>query len=367
MVDGVSATDLLSIMLDDEREARRGRPPRWLPARQPSAAELLAQPLGRRLVTPLSAISTARTVLAAPRQMADLALKTIRGTAAMTSLLRPTPSGSLNGPIGPHRRWNWAHAQLSDVKAVRQGLGGTINDVVLTAITRGFRDLLESRGESLDDRVVRTLVPVSVRRPGERGSYNNRVSAMFAELPVSIDDPVQRLRAVRTQMEELKRSQQAVAGEVLTSLSGFAPAMLLSLGLRASFRMPQRSINTVTTNVPGPQHPLYLTGRRMLEAIPYVPLAGQVRVGVAIFSYDGALKFGVTGDYDTAADIHVLCGGIERGMAELVEAARRATESQAGGGGSSAPTGGEPSPAGADRQPEAAELHGAGQLGAGDG
>jgi diacylglycerol O-acyltransferase len=162
---------------------------------------------------------------------------------------------------------------------------------------------------------------VSVRRPGERGTYNNRVSAMFAELPVGIEDPVARLEAMRTQMDELKRSQQAVAGDVLTSLSGFAPSMLLALGLRASFRMPQRSINTVTTNVPGPQHPLFLTGRRMLEAIPYVPLAGRVRVGVAIFSYDGALKFGVTGDYDTAPDIAVLCEGIEQGMAELVEAA----------------------------------------------
>jgi diacylglycerol O-acyltransferase len=168
---------------------------------------------------------------------------------------------------------------------------------------------------------VRTLVPVSVRRPGERGSYNNRVSAMFAELPVSIDDPVQRLRAVRTQMEELKRSQQAVAGEVLTSLSGFAPSMLLALGMRVAFRVPQRSINTVTTNVPGPQQRLFLAGRRMLEAIPYVPLAGQVRTGVAIFSYDGALKFGVTGDYDTAPDIGVLCRGIEAGLAELVRAA----------------------------------------------
>jgi diacylglycerol O-acyltransferase len=127
---------------------------------------------------------------------------------------------------------------------------------------------------------------------------------------------------VTAQMQGLKRSQQAVAGEVLTSLSGFAPALLLALGTRLAFRIPQRSLNTVTTNVPGPQHPLFLAGRRMLEAIPYVPVANQVRIGVAIFSYDGALKFGVTGDYDSAPDIRVLCEGIEKGMVELVKAAQ---------------------------------------------
>ena len=237
-------------------------------------------------------------------------------------VLRPTPRSTLNGPIGPHRRWNWAHAQLSDVKSIRAGLGGTVNDVVLAAITRGFRELLLARGEDVEGRIVRTLVPVSVRRPGERGTYNNRVSAMFAELPVGIEDPVERLSSVREQMEGLKQSKQAVAAEVLTSLTGFAPALLLALGARvASRRAPQRNVNTVTTNVPGPQRPLYLAGRRMLEAMPFVPLGGQVRVGVAIFSYDGALKFGVTGDYDTAPDIGVLCTGIETGLAELVKAA----------------------------------------------
>jgi WS/DGAT/MGAT family acyltransferase len=236
----------------------------------------------------------------------------------MRGLVRRTPPSSLNGPIGPHRRWSWARSQLSDVKAIRGALGGTVNDVVLACITNGFRRLLLARGEPID-RVVRTMVPVSVRAPGERGTYNNRVSAMFAELPVGIEDPRERLDAIRTQMEGLKESRQAVAGEVLTSLSGFAPPMLLALGERVATRVPQRNVNTVTTNVPGPQFPLYAAGRRLLEAFPYVPLGGRVRVGVAIFSYDGALNFGVTGDYDSAADVGVLCDGIEEGLAELVK------------------------------------------------
>ena len=169
---------------------------------------------------------------------------------------------------------------------------------------------------------MRSLVPVSVHAGDEHGEYNNRVSAIFADLPVGIEDAVERLVSVTRQMEHLKRSHEAVAGDVLVGLSGFAPAMLLTLALRVATRMPQRSVNTVTTNVPGPQRPLYAAGRRMLECFPYVPLAGHVRVGVAIFSYDGALGFGVTGDYDRAPDIGVLCRGIECSIAELVEAAR---------------------------------------------
>jgi diacylglycerol O-acyltransferase len=183
--------------------------------------------------------------------------------------------------------------------------------------------LLGEREESTQ-RDVRTLVPVSVRSNEERGEYNNRVSAIFANLPVRIEDPVERLAAMRAQMEHLKHTGEAVAGDVLVGLSGFAPAMLLALGLRAATRMPQRSVNTITTNVPGPQRPLYAAGRRMLECFPYVPIAGHVRIGVAIFSYDGRLTFGITGDYDTARDVGVLCDGIEQSMRELVAAAERA-------------------------------------------
>jgi hypothetical protein len=142
---------------------------------------------------------------------------------------------------------------------------------------------------------------------------------MFAELPVGIEDPVARLEAIHAQMQDLKSSGQAVAAERLTALSGFAPAVLLALAGRVGTRLPQSAVNTVTTNVPGPQQPLYLAGRRMLEAFPFVPLGGHVRIGIAIFSYDGGINFGVTGDLDTAPDIGVVCAGIERGMAELLD------------------------------------------------
>ncbi len=209
---------------------------------------------------------------------------------------------------------------------MRRNVGGTFNDVVLASITNGFRLLLLSRGESVD-RVVRTLVPVSVRprdasgRAVGDGTFENRVSAMFAELPVHLEDPAERLHAITQQMKGLKDSKQAVAGEALTSMSGFAPPMLLALGMRLATRAAQHNVNTVTTNVPGPQFPLYAAGRKMDRVFPYVPLGGQIRISIAIFSYDGEVNFGVTGDYDTTSDLDVLTNGIENGMAQMLKLA----------------------------------------------
>ncbi|HEY1358320.1 MAG TPA: wax ester/triacylglycerol synthase family O-acyltransferase [Thermoleophilaceae bacterium] len=319
IVDGVAGAELLSVILDEDRREPASTPvdDDWQPEEQPSGAGLAARALVERASSPYGSV---RSLVRAPRQAAELAAATADGLMTLAGVVSPPPPSSLNGPIGPHRRWDWARSELSDVKQIREGFGGTVNDVVLTAISGGFRELLASRGESTD-RVVRTLVPVSVRRQDER-EYNNRVSAIFANLPVGIADPVERLAAVHEQMEHLKQSHSAVAGDVLVGLSGFAPALLLSMGLRAATRVPQRSVQTVTTNVPGPQKTLYAAGRRLLEAFPYVPLAGRVRIGVAIFSYDGGLHFGVTGDWDSAPDVEVLCRGIEDSMAELLTAAQ---------------------------------------------
>jgi diacylglycerol O-acyltransferase / wax synthase len=198
---------------------------------------------------------------------------------------------------------------------------------VLSAVTQGFRDLLLAHGEKVEGRTIRSLVPVSVRQEGDP-EYANRVSAILAELPVGIEDPLERLASIRAQMDQLKRSGEAVAAETLTSLSGFAPPLLLALGLRVAFRSAHRTsrtpIETVTTNVPGPQQPLYALGRKMLTAYPYVPLASPIRVGIAIFSYTGRLTFGLTADRDGIHDLDVLADGIDAGIAELLQAAEDA-------------------------------------------
>ena len=316
MVDGVSATDLMAVMF--EGEAATPEAGAWAPAPEPSDTELVLRTLTRRTFDPSEQLRSVRAALRAPRASLAQTRDLVRGMTSAAHLLRPLGSSSLVGKVGPHRTWSCAQVRLSDVKAVRAALGGTINDVVLTVVAGGLRDLLEARGERTDERTIRALVPVSVRRPGEQGVYNNRVSAMFAELPVGIADPATRLDAVRTQMDGLKQSKQAVAGEVLTSLSGFAPPMLLALGARLAARSPSLGLQIGVTNVPGPQQPLHTLGRRLLESFPFVPVIGKVRISIAIFSYDGGLYFGVTGDYESSRDIDILTTGFVRSMTELL-------------------------------------------------
>jgi diacylglycerol O-acyltransferase / wax synthase len=319
MVDGVSGTDLLTVVMDVQPEPSPPVPDPWRPGPEPTDVRLLANAVTDLVANPYEQYRAVRATTRGWRQLGGQVRDLGRGLASYAGIIRPNVRSSINGPIGPHRRWDWARTTLADVKTVRKGLGGTVNDVVLSVLTRGFRDLLLARGEPVEDREVRTLVPVSVRADSERGTLNNRVSAMFARLPVGIADPAERLAAIRAQMEGLKESGQAVAGERLVSLSGFAPPMLLALGARVMRGVSQRNVNTVTTNVPGPQFPIYLVGRQMLEVFPFVPLGGGMRVGIAIFSYNGMLNYGVTGDYDTADDIGVLCRAIEDGMSELLK------------------------------------------------
>jgi WS/DGAT/MGAT family acyltransferase len=292
----------------------------WEPQREPTTAELLFDTAVGNVAKPIDGLRGLPALARSPLP-GGMSLGNVRRSASvMVSMLR-NKTADLNGPIGPHRRWSWARSSLADVKQIRQALPGTVNDVVLAVITRGFRDLLLGRGAEVEGRVVRTLVPVSVRSEQERGTYNNRVSGMFPDLPVGIADPVERLENIRQQMDGLKESKMAVGGDSLIQMGGFAPPMLLAMGTRLAGRVPQHTINTVTTNVPGPQFPLYMLGHQMIEAYPFVPIFGSVRISIAIFSYLGGLNFGVTADYDSAPDIEVLCDGIEAGVQEYLELA----------------------------------------------
>jgi WS/DGAT/MGAT family acyltransferase len=332
MVDGDSGTDLLTVLLDREARPVPKRTPAWKAGPEPSDVSLLADTAIDAMTDPINRLRglpiVART-FASGLGIASLS-DGWNFVRSLGSWMQPAV-GSLNGPIGPHRRWSWARGTLADVKQIRTALGGTVNDVVLAAITKGFRELLIGRGEEVSGRVVRALVPVSVRKEGERGLYNNRVSGLFPGLPVGIADPVERLHAITALMDEFKGSGQAVAGDVLTQLSGFAPPMLLSVSTRLAVRSQQRMVQTVATNVPGPPFPLHAAGRQMVYSYPYVPIAGHVRIGIAIFSYLGGLNFGVTGDYDSVPDLDVLTGNIETGIAELLRAARPRVKAGADG------------------------------------
>jgi len=250
------------------------------------------------------------------------ATETARALAKLAPAARPPAGSSLSGHIGRQRRYTWARASLDDVKAIRRTLGGTVNDVVLAAISGGFRTLLLARGEEPGPHMVRSLVPVSLRAPGEESIYENRVSAVLADLPVHLADPVERLAAVQAELQALKTAREAVVGEALITLGRYTPFPLASWWVRLAFGLPQRDVVTVTTNVPGPRQPLYGMGRRVLEIIPYVPIATTLRTGVSIFTYCGNVTFGVTGDFAANPDLDVLAHGIEDGLGELLKAAR---------------------------------------------
>src|ERR1017187_4779609 len=331
MVDGIGGTDLMTVGFYLARGAGRGGPVPWEPEPGPWVADLLAGGVRDTVDWSLRQLSGApgllRQWLSAPGDLVDFG----RGLTVSARRLVEPSARSLVGPVGPHRRWAWATASLAEVKEIRSHLGGTVNDVLLAVITRGFRDLLEARGELADELVVRSLVPVSVRGQDERGLITNRVSAVLANLPVSEPDPARRLTLLRAQMDDLKSTYQAVGAQILTEMLGFAAPTLLALGSRAAFSLPQPLVQTVTTNVPGPRFPLYILGRRMEGAYPYVPIGNNVRISVAIFSYLEQFAFGITADYDAVADLDVLAEGIGLGVAELADhsvTARRVTEGQ---------------------------------------
>jgi diacylglycerol O-acyltransferase / wax synthase len=325
MVDGVAGVDLMSVVLDLEREPAPAVADDWEPEPQPSALRLAIDGAVNIVASPREQLRAARMALHAPRRALARGWTIAAGLLSYGSALRPTPPTSLDGTIGPHRRWTYAGATLADVRTIRHAFGGTVNDVVLAAVTSGFRDLVVARGEDPDQVALRTLVPVSVRDESGNGVYDNQVSAIFLDLPIHVEDPLERLAAVHEEMDRLKGSHEAEAGQALTQLAGAVPPTFMAQGTRLVSRLvarvPQRTMNTVTTNVPGPQFPLYFAGREMLEYIPFVPLGPGVRIGVAILSYNGQLQFAITGDYDTAPDIGVLADGVDAALATLLRAA----------------------------------------------
>jgi WS/DGAT/MGAT family acyltransferase len=233
--------------------------------------------------------------------------------------LQAAPASPFNVRIGPHRRFTWVRGDLAQFKAVKNALGGTVNDVVLAAVSGALGRYLRLRGEETDDLVLKAMVPVSVRADVERGALGNRVAAMWARLPVGLSDPVQRLLTIAREMDGLKESGQAVGAQVLTELTGFAPPTIMAQAARLQAR--QRMFNLVVTNVPGPQFPLYMLSRQLEAMFPMVPLAENQALGIAIMSYNGQLNFGLNADYDALPDLEALADELRASIEELVAAA----------------------------------------------
>lgn len=323
LVDGVSGVDLATVLLDLTPEPGEVAHPDepWTPQREPSPVELAARGLGGLIRTPLSLAVKAAGAAARPTETARAVREAAEGLGEVAwAGLNPAPPTPLNVDIGPHRRLALIRCELAEFKLVKNAFGATVNDVVLAVVTGALRRWLDTRGVRTDGLELRALVPVSIRTNEERHQLGNRLAAMRGPLPVYIEDPVARLQAVKLAMDGLKDSKQAVGAEVLTSVQSFAPPTILDQASRLNFST--RLFNLLVTNVPGPQFPLYVLGRRLRDLFPIAFLPKNHALAVAIMSYDGGIDFGLLGDYDAMPDLDALAADVEASLAELVTAAR---------------------------------------------
>jgi diacylglycerol O-acyltransferase / wax synthase len=321
LVDGVSGVDIATVLFDlkpvpEPIKAERD----WLPSPPPSSAQLAAKGLGGLAKIPLALARRAERAASRPRETAAKAseMATAVGEVAW-NFANPAPSIPLNVEIGSHRRYVWVRSDLAQFKRIKNVLGGTVNDVVLTVVAGGVRDWLHARGVRTEGLEVRAQVPVSIRAKDEHGHLGNRITAMRAALPVYIEDPVQRLERVKDQMKDLKESRQALGAEVISRFNDFAPPTILAQAARINFST--RLFNLVVTNVPGPQVPIYLLGRELEDAFPVGFLPPNQALFVAIMSYNGAVNFGLLADYDSMDDVQLIADGIEGSLADLAAAA----------------------------------------------
>ena len=318
MIDGVGSVQLTGALLRPTPETPTAvdPPPRWIPRPAPSGFELVTAELTHRIVTPMKALASAAaatlsptTALGGARDIAG-ALGASLGTGFHSA--SPTP---LNVPIGPHRRFDWAVADMEAMKAVRTQHGGTVNDVVLTVLAGAMRTFLRRRGLDSSRLDFRVMCPVNVRDARSRDEVGNRVAMIVVPLPLDVRDPVERLRRVVAETLQVKRSKQASGTQLIESLSDATfPTLMVQF---ANLTAMARPFNVVTTNVPGPPIPVYIHGARMLECYPLVPLFANQALGIALFSYAGKLHWGFNADWDALPDLHELVEAVEHELAAL--------------------------------------------------
>lgn len=316
MIDGVGSVQLTGALLRPTPDTPTAvdPPPRWIPRPAPSGFELVTAELTHRIVTPMKALASAAAATLAPttaiggaRDIAS-ALGASLGTGFHSA--SPTP---LNVPIGPHRRFDWAVADMEAMKAVRTHHGGTVNDVVLTVLAGAMRTFLRRRGLDSKRLDFRVMCPVNVRDAGSRDDVGNRVAMIVVPLPLDVRDPVERLRRVVDTTMQVKRSKQASGTQLIESLSDATfPTLMVQF---ANLTAMARPFNVVTTNVPGPPIPVYIHGARMLECYPLVPLFANQALGIALFSYAGKLHWGFNADWDALPDLHELVEAVEHELA----------------------------------------------------
>jgi diacylglycerol O-acyltransferase / wax synthase len=321
LVDGVGGVDILTALFDLERDTPRTAPQRWSPKTTPGTTGLLvhgaesAVKLGLGVATSL--LGAAANVRDSARRVADAG----QGVLEIGQrLVDPAPATPLNRKPGPHRRVATVTCELEDFKTVKNAFGGTVNDVVLAVVSGALGRFLQQRDMDTDGLILRACVPMSVRTQDQRGGAGNRITIMVAPLPVGTPEPTERLAQVRAAMDGVKKSKQAVGAETLTKMENFMPPTVLAQAARLGFS--PRLYNVLVTNIPGPQFPVYLLGRQMLELFPLAFLAPTHLLAIGIVSYNARVTLGLLGDYDGVPDLDLLAKEIETALDELVAAVK---------------------------------------------
>ena len=325
LVDGVSGVDLATVLFDltaepPAPELEASEP--WRPHPEPTPAQLVVAGLSNTLERATGLAVRAATAAAQPNRSLGLVRDALEGVGEIAwAALNPAPPTPLNVAIGPHRRYVVIRQRLADYRLIKATLGGTVNDVVLSVVAGALAGWLRSRLVKTEGLELRALVPVSIRPEGQRDALGNQLTLMRGPLPVYVEDPVARLAVVRAAMNGLKESNQALGAATIASMNDLAPPAILAQASRMQFST--RLFNLLVTNVPGPQFPLYVLGRKLHDMFPLAFLPANHALAVAIMSYDGRIEWGLLGDYDAMHDIDVIAGGIESSLEELLQAARR--------------------------------------------
>ncbi|MBK5231839.1 MAG: wax ester/triacylglycerol synthase family O-acyltransferase [Thermoleophilia bacterium] len=320
MIDGISGVDIGTVLFDVTANPEPTTPTEeWHPRPEPSSLNLLRRSAGDLATTPLRLTDRFLGAVRNPQSLVDRFGDQAEGVSEIArALADPAPDVPLNTEIGPHRRIAWARADFSDFRRIKNAFDTTVNDVVLAVVTGSIRNWLIQRGVETEGLELRALVPVSVRAEDERGQLGNKLATMRAPLPVYEPDPVAQLEIVSAAMDGLKQSKQALGAETIARLNDFAPPTLLAQAARLNFST--RLFNLIVTNVPGPQMPLYVLGRKLQETFPIAFLPKNHALAVGVMSYNGQLNFGLLGDFDAMPDIKLISDGLGEAMDELLKA-----------------------------------------------
>jgi diacylglycerol O-acyltransferase / wax synthase len=305
VADGVATVALITSLLDVAPDAPDPPTVVWTSMSTPSAWALFGDNVGSRLVS-------IRSALAHPLQVARNVGSTLTDSVRFLRRWNAAPRTSLNAPPRPGRRIHVVRLDLETARAVAHAHHAKINDVVLSIVSGGVRELLIARGEPVESLELTALVPATLRPEQAAGHLGNAAGMLLVRLPVGQADAVRRLVLIATETQRAKAEQRP---GYMSGVLGTGAA----IGVARPFMVRQRLVNIFVTNVPGPSAPLYVLGARIEEVMPIIGPAGNVTLMFAALSYCGRLTILLTASAAAFSDLDVLVAGMQRSWGELKE------------------------------------------------